>query len=51
MANHLPVLMLHALEDSPAAIAFPPRLFRQGLERLRAEGYRVVAPGPGGLLS
>jgi peptidoglycan/xylan/chitin deacetylase (PgdA/CDA1 family) len=37
----LPVLTFHALEDSPEVISFPPRVFREGIARLRALGWRT----------
>ena len=42
-AGSLPILTFHTLDDRPAVVAFPPHVFRRGIERLRAAGRRPVA--------
>ena len=42
-AGRLPILTFHALDDRPAVCALPPRVFRRGIERLRARGFRALA--------
>ena len=44
-AGRLPILTFHALDDRSAAGAFAPPVFRRGVERLRAGGYRTVGLG------
>jgi peptidoglycan/xylan/chitin deacetylase (PgdA/CDA1 family) len=41
----LPILTFHALDDQPAVGALEPRVFRRGMEQLRAGGYRTLALG------
>jgi len=43
MPVSLPIVTFHALEDRPSVIAVPPRVFREGLARLDASGYRTVS--------
>jgi hypothetical protein len=42
-AAGLPILTFHALDDRADVCALPPRVFRRGVERLRARGFRTVA--------
>jgi peptidoglycan/xylan/chitin deacetylase (PgdA/CDA1 family) len=44
-AGRLPILTFHALDDRPAVGAIAPPIFRRGVERLRAAGYRTVGLG------
>jgi peptidoglycan/xylan/chitin deacetylase (PgdA/CDA1 family) len=43
MSPALPILTFHALEEAPAVLAVPPAVFRQGLARLHAAGYRTCS--------
>lgn len=42
MVDRFPVLTFHALDDLPAVISFPPRLFAQGIAFLHECGYRTL---------
>ncbi len=42
MAETLPILTFHSLDAGRAPIAFHPELFRNGLARLHAAGYRAL---------
>ena len=42
-ARRLPVVTFHALDDRRDVCALPPPVFRRGVERLRARGYRTLA--------
>jgi peptidoglycan/xylan/chitin deacetylase (PgdA/CDA1 family) len=43
MTASLPVLTFHALDDRPSVISFAPRVFRRGMARLHAHGYRTLS--------
>jgi peptidoglycan/xylan/chitin deacetylase (PgdA/CDA1 family) len=43
MANRLPILTFHALDDRPSAISFSPGLFQRGMALLRETGYRTLS--------
>ena len=36
------ILTFHAIEDGPAAVSYPPRLFARGMAVLRDLGYRTI---------
>ena len=42
MSVSLPVLTFHALDDHASVISCAPHVFRQGLARLHARGYRTI---------
>lgn len=42
-AAGLPILTFHTLDESSAVTSLPPRVFRRGIESLRARGFRTVA--------
>jgi len=42
MSSSLAILTFHSIEDRRSAISFPPHLFRYGLAKLRAQGYRSL---------
>lgn len=42
-ANKIPILTFHALEDSSAAISFPPARFRELIEKCYAAGWRTIS--------
>lgn len=42
MADYIPVLTFHALENSPSAISFSPLLFGHSMEKLHRNGYATV---------
>ena len=42
VANWLPILTFHAVDDTPSVIAFPPALFRSALEELQKAGFRTL---------
>jgi peptidoglycan/xylan/chitin deacetylase (PgdA/CDA1 family) len=42
VADTLPILTFHALEERRSATSFPPQLFRRGLARLHQAGYRTT---------
>jgi peptidoglycan/xylan/chitin deacetylase (PgdA/CDA1 family) len=42
-STHLPILTFHTIESGAEAICFPPQVFRRGLERLHASGYRSLS--------
>lgn len=39
----LAIVTFHSLDDAPAVISFPPRLFERAIERLLTRGHRPVA--------
>ena len=43
MANTLPILTFHTLEERRSTISFPPQLFQRGLARLHQAGYRTIS--------
>jgi peptidoglycan/xylan/chitin deacetylase (PgdA/CDA1 family) len=43
MAQFLPILTFHALDDQRSVISFPPELFRRGMARLFEIGYRTIS--------
>lgn len=42
MADYLPVLTFHRIDDSLSVISFRPELFRRSIEKLHRNGYRSV---------
>ncbi len=42
MADTIPILTFHALDQQPSVISFSPDLFRTGLARLRDKGLQTV---------
>ena len=42
-AHRLPILTFHALDSGASPIAFPPRLFEDGLDLLVHHGYRTLS--------
>lgn len=42
MAASLSILTFHAVDDTPSVIAFPPSLFRRGLQMLSRTGFRTI---------
>lgn len=42
MSARIPILTFHALDDRSSAIAFPPSVFRRGLESLADRGYSTI---------
>lgn len=43
MANSLPMLTFHALDDRPSVISFSPRVFRRGIAKLHENGYQTLS--------
>lgn len=43
MANSLPILTFHDIEDSSSVISFPPDVFRLAVRMLAGEGYRTIS--------
>jgi peptidoglycan/xylan/chitin deacetylase (PgdA/CDA1 family) len=43
MADAIPILTFHAIEDRPSIMTISPRVFNGGLARLHAKGYRTVS--------
>lgn len=43
MANSLPVLTFHAIDDQRSIISFSPELFERGMVRLHHNGYRTLS--------
>ena len=43
MVPSIPILMFHSLDEGDSPISFPPAVFRRGVARLQAAGYRVVS--------
>jgi len=43
MANSLPILTFHDIDDSTSAISFPPDVFRRTMRRFAKEGYRTIS--------
>ena len=42
MADYIPVLTFHAIEDSPSVISFSPELFGRFMEKLHMNGYGTL---------
>ncbi|KAB2832538.1 MAG: polysaccharide deacetylase family protein, partial [Candidatus Dadabacteria bacterium] len=42
MADYIPVLTFHAIEDSPSVISFSPELFGRFMEKLHRNGYGTL---------
>ena len=42
MADYMPVLTFHSIDDSRSVISFSPELFRRSMEKLRRNGYRAL---------
>jgi len=43
MADSLPVLTFHSLDDLPSVISFSPQVFRRGMGRLHESGYQTLS--------
>lgn len=43
MADSLPILTFHAIEEQSSVISFPPELFRRGMAKLYENGYRALS--------
>ena len=43
MADSLPVLTFHALDDRSSVISFSPQVFRRGMGRLHENGYQTLS--------
>lgn len=43
MADYIPVLTLHAIEDRNSVISFSPEMFGRSMERLWRDGYKTVS--------
>jgi peptidoglycan/xylan/chitin deacetylase (PgdA/CDA1 family) len=46
VATTLPVLTFHAVDDQASVISYPPRVFREGMAELDAQGYRTIGLAP-----
>jgi peptidoglycan/xylan/chitin deacetylase (PgdA/CDA1 family) len=42
MADYIPVLTFHAIEDGPSVVSYGPDLFGRFMEKLHRSGYRTV---------
>lgn len=42
MRKSLPVLTFHSVDDQSSVISFPPRLFKEGLARLKQQGLYTI---------
>ncbi|MGD9345972.1 MAG: polysaccharide deacetylase family protein [Candidatus Aminicenantes bacterium] len=43
MANSLPILTFHDIDDSSSAISFPPEIFQLMMREFAAEGYQTIS--------
>lgn len=43
MAPSQPILTFHAIDDRPSVISISPQVFRRGIARLHANGYRTLS--------